>query len=57
MNKTVYADQPARFQHEKNDRNNGNFGIRNGKIPCDINTKFSETERVRENEYTASYAV
>jgi hypothetical protein len=27
------------------------------KIPCDINTKFSETERVRENEYTASYAV
>jgi hypothetical protein len=36
----------------------GNFGIRNGEDTVgDINTKFSETERVRENEYTASYAV
>jgi hypothetical protein len=34
-----------------------NFGIRNGEDTVGDNAILGETERVRENEYTASYAV
>jgi hypothetical protein len=57
MNKPFMPTNPPVFSMQETTEISGNFGIRNGEDTVGDNTKFRETERVRENEYTASYAL